>query len=576
MARKGHDTQREIEKKLAELGIEAEVIQADQNKGNKLTLLKAFELLLEKSKDSGLTPSLLNRSKQLTDYLCPKLDITPIQAVFLSVVLNGDRDEFVTMTEISRTLACSNLHLLNHLEELDELERKQLLLCYRRRDDHGYRVPMAVIDAFKANQKYERPSMSDLNIDRLFVQLDELYNKRDDNEISLGLLGSELNNLIDNNQQLQFCRMLKSYKLEDDDLTLLVYFAHKLVNDNDDAIILSQFSDVFEHTGMFRSHRNLFRTGRHVLLTSELVEPNNEQGMFDGMSFHLTSHTKRTLLAELDIEVDTSAKDRGLTSHTDIVAKPMYYNPNEQKQVDRLQALLDERRYADIAQRLKDKGMRTGFTCLFYGSPGTGKTETVLQLARHTGRDIMQVNITEIKSKWVGDSEKNIKAVFDRYRRAVKDCDVAPILLFNEADAVLGVRKEGADQAVEKMENAIQNIILQEMENLQGIMIATTNLTGSLDKAFERRFLYKIKFDKPSVEAKRSIWRSMIPELSEAQADELAQEYAFSGGQIENIARKKAVDDIINGTEDVDINAIRDYCDSELIDNQCVRVGFCA
>jgi SpoVK/Ycf46/Vps4 family AAA+-type ATPase len=113
--------------------------------------------------------------------------------------------------------------------------------------------------------------------------------------------------------------------------------------------------------------------------------------------------------------------------------------------------------------------------------------------------------ISETKSKWFGESEKRIKAVFDRYHGLVKEKGIAPILLFNEADAVLGKRREltqsrlGPDQT----ENAIQNIILQEMENLNGILIATTNMTVNLDKVFERRFLYKIEFDKPDTEAKK-------------------------------------------------------------------------
>ena len=118
-----------------------------------------------------------------------------------------------------------------------------------------------------------------------------------------------------------------------------------------------------------------------------------------------------------------------------------------------------------------------------------------------------------------------------------------------EADAVLGIRQEGASQAVEKMENSIQNIILQEMEQLDGIMIATTNLTQNLDKAFERRFLYKIEFEKPSTEAKSRIWRSMIPTLDERTAAMLAARYDFSGGQIENIARKRTIDIILQGAE---------------------------
>ena len=99
------------------------------------------------------------------------------------------------------------------------------------------------------------------------------------------------------------------------------------------------------------------------------------------------------------------------------------------------------------------------------------------------------------------------------------------------------------------MENSIQNIILQEMEDLEGILIATTNLTANLDKAFERRFLYKIKFEKPSQEAKKQIWKAMMPELSEADARYLASKFEFSGAQIENIVRKKTIQSILYGSE---------------------------
>lgn len=99
---------------------------------------------------------------------------------------------------------------------------------------------------------------------------------------------------------------------------------------------------------------------------------------------------------------------------------------------------------------------------------------------------------------WVGESEKNIKGIFDDYKKEVKQLAKAPILLFNEADAIIGKRQVGAERAVEKMENSIQNIILQEIEQLDGILIATTNLAENMDKAFERRFLYKIQFEKPA------------------------------------------------------------------------------
>jgi SpoVK/Ycf46/Vps4 family AAA+-type ATPase len=177
---------------------------------------------------------------------------------------------------------------------------------------------------------------------------------------------------------------------------------------------------------------------------------------------------------------------------------------------------------------------------------------------------------------WVGESEKNIKQVFDNYRAKVKESNIAPILLFNEADAVIGKRQEGAEKAVDKMENSIQNIILQEMETLDGILIATTNLAQNMDKAFERRFLYKIKFEKPTVEARISMWREMIPVLKEEEARVLAAKYDFSGGQIENIARHYTIGNILHGDPENIIEELSTYCDSERLEAKGTRkIGFC-
>jgi SpoVK/Ycf46/Vps4 family AAA+-type ATPase len=228
-----------------------------------------------------------------------------------------------------------------------------------------------------------------------------------------------------------------------------------------------------------------------------------------------------------------------------------------------------------VRKRLVEKGMRTGFACLFHGAPGTGKTETVYQIARATGRDIMMVDISETKSMWFGESEKKIKEVFDRYKEFVKQSEIAPILLFNEADAVINKRQEldGSSRSVDKTTNAIQNIILQEVESLDGIMIATTNFTQTLDKAFERRFLYKIECEKPNIEAKKSIWQSIIPTLTAADAATLATRYDFSGGQIENIARKCTVDSIISGSEP-DLEKLEFYCKNELLTKNRQPIGF--
>ena len=148
-------------------------------------------------------------------------------------------------------------------------------------------------------------------------------------------------------------------------------------------------------------------------------------------------------------------------------------------------------------------------------------------------------------------------------------------MLFNEADAIFGMRKNGAQSAVDKMENSIQNIILQEMENLSGILIATTNLECNLDSAFERRFLYKLRFERPDSNVRAKIWRSMVKGLRLKDAITLSERYELSGGQIENVARKHTINHILFGSKTKLIDALSSYCDSErILQQSSSRVGF--
>ena len=219
--------------------------------------------------------------------------------------------------------------------------------------------------------------------------------------------------------------------------------------------------------------------------------------------------------------------------------------------------------------------MRKGFNCIFYGAPGTGKTASVYELARQSGRDIFSVDVSKIKSKWVGESEKSVKGIFQMYKKLCASRPRVPILLFNEADAIFGKRNENPERSVDKMNNAMQNILLQGMEDLDGILIATTNLEGSLDPAFERRFIYKVKFDMPSKEQREKMWKSMIPELDDVQAGLLAKDYTFSGGQIENIARKSAVEYVLSGKE-VSLSVLQKFCGEEMLQGKSHRnkIGF--
>lgn len=134
----------------------------------------------------------------------------------------------------------------------------------------------------------------------------------------------------------------------------------------------------------------------------------------------------------------------------------------------------------------------------------------------------------------------------------------------------------GAERAVEKMENSIQNIILQEIEQLDGILIATTNLAENMDKAFGRRFLYKIQFEKPDLNCRTQIWQAMILPLNDADASYLAGKYDFSGGEIENIARHFTIQSILHGQPENMVKSLVEFCENERLEGSRTKrkIGF--
>ena len=461
------------------------------------------------------------------------------------------------------------------MNEIDVLDKRELVRCSREDKRMRYRVPMEVIEAFKNNKRYTPKDCSGLSCQELFDEIQEVFELRDNKELTYELTVDKIKHLFDCNTHLLYVQKVKSYKLYEDDEMLLVLFSHLFVNNNDDCIGFNDIDFLYERF-IWNMTRSDLKQGEHILQEKKLIEYSNNDGFADRDSFRITTEAKRALFSELDlVSMNQEKKRNDVVKAEEITPKKLFYGDNISSQIDELGKLLDDAQYKEIRKRMKDTGFRCGFTCLFYGAPGTGKTETALQLARRTGRDIVQVNISQIKSMWVGESEKNIKHVFDNYRTKVRECNITPILLFNEADAIIGKRQEGAERAVDKMENSIQNIILQEMESLDGILIATTNLAQNMDKAFERRFLYKIKFEKPTVEARMSMWHEMIPVLNEDDTRILANKYDFSGGQIENIARHYTIGNILHGESANIIDTISAYCDSERLNaKEMHKIGF--
>ncbi len=340
----------------------------------------------------------------------------------------------------------------------------------------------------------------------------------------------------------------------------------------------STLSDIFDSEDRYLIAKQMLDE-THDLFKDGYLEFVNKGNVADA-TITLTEKAKKLVLGEKATLFEDAINRRNLITNSNIKEKKLFYSEQNQKEIDRLKKALQEDKLHGIQKRLAEDGLPVGIAILLYGAPGTGKTESVMQIAKATGRDIVHVDISEAKSAWFGESEKLIKKIFTSYKHECESAEKKgipmPILLFNEADALIAKRKDSSTGNCAQTENAIQNIILEELENLKGIFIATTNLASNMDSAFERRFLFKIKFENPSIEAKTSIWMNKLSWLDKNSAMDFAQSYDFSGGQIDNIVRKIALNEVINGKRPA-ISEIHDMCKCEKIENPngTKRVGFC-
>lgn len=264
----------------------------------------------------------------------------------------------------------------------------------------------------------------------------------------------------------------------------------------------------------------------------------------------------------INIEFKEEVKNKNLLYPEQIKKNKLIYNPSELEAIARIDGVLVEKSFQKLKSNLTSNNLPEGITCLLYGEPGTGKTATVYELARKHKRAVFKVEISETKSMWYGESQKLVKKIFTDYYEAKEKEKRCPILLFNEADAIIGKRKVGGNASTSETENAIQNILLEELENFKGILFATSNLVMNLDTAFERRFLFKVKYAKPSLQNAAAIWKIKLPNITKEQAMELAINFPFSGGEIDNIVRKYIMEHVLHG-ERPSFETIISFCNQE-------------
>ena len=218
-------------------------------------------------------------------------------------------------------------------------------------------------------------------------------------------------------------------------------------------------------------------------------------------------------------------------------------HPETRKTLEALMRQMDKK----VVERLKKWGIkkRRGVDArvIFYGPPGTGKTMTALSLAKSLKKPVLSFDCSKILSMYVGESEKNVRKIFDTFKELSQKAKTEPVLLLNEADQFLSARSNAPGSSADKMHNQMQNIFLEQIENFEGLLIATTNLLDTIDPAFSRRFNYKIEFKKPTFAERVKLWEMMLPKEAEYEEGfdvrKLAH-YDLTGGQINLVIKNTA------------------------------------
>ena len=538
---------------------------------------KTMACVYEAIKDSKLkikpTQQYTEAMKKLQDLY--KLNQTQIWILCLTCERHFDEDDTTIMKNLAEAIKLSAMSIINWKPEIEALIQNGFLDWRRCNCDFGPSSDFC--DTLYNNTEFIPHSKREFDDIDFLNYFADRYESRRREDMSSYAIQRELAQYEQKHKNLEMIKRVRA-ELDTQNSRFFLYDVANDVLQGSESNLNSTIADLYDG-GRRYSVATAMMEESHELFQKKLIEFTNKGNLSDAC-ITLTDKGKKLVLGEKAFLFEDSISDKNLIKTDSIKEKKLFYSPENQKEIDRLKNALKEDTLKNIQKRLKDDGLPVGVAVLLYGAPGTGKTESVMQIAKETGRSIVHVDISEAKSAWFGESEKRIKKIFTSYKHA---CEIAekkeepmPILLFNEADALISKRKDSNAGNVAQTENAIQNIILEELENLKGIFIATTNLASNMDTAFERRFLFKIKFENPSTEAKTSIWLNKLNWLCEKDAVEFARDYDFSGGQIDNIVRKIAMNEVITGERPA-ISEIHAMCRCEKIDNPdgAKKVGFC-
>ncbi len=333
------------------------------------------------------------------------------------------------------------------------------------------------------------------------------------------------------------CKKLKEYDLTVVELYACLYSLGNFVTYNNKTFELNLLARYMTKVSFLEFFYHV-SNGSSELIKEKLWIAKPDR-FSDEVSVKLTNKSLSILFPDWEIDQDVSkikvTNDKYqegfvLYQPDELSNVPLYYNTQNQKFKDRIELILNN--------TTKDRLSANSISLMISGYPGTGKTAFAKKLCRDLGLTLMYVEVSEVQTKFIGETEQNVHKLFSQYRKLWEKSEKPVVLLFNECDQLFG-KKIQVEKSSDMYSNAIQSQLLNEMENFTGILIATCNSTDNFEEAFKRRFLFHTVFEKPDYDTRKLIWNGINgawtqnPEL----LDSISQ-YELTGAQIDNVLKK--------------------------------------
>ncbi len=404
-------------------------------------------------------------------------------------------------------------------------------------------------DQFFRIELYQKMSVIRQNVHEHSLGIDRLQNK-------LKLLEKRIDERVaQTDEELVLDRFFKQKKMNNYEQVIFIALLREEYSSTD--ISLREMNTLIDLISLDEyeriKNRSLLEDGSN-LIENNIIDYEEMLNPFGGISraFYIVDEVLQSIIHPQKTKKVTRLKLNALIEEQDIfeLVEPesslddVVLNPKTRETLENLMRQVDKEVVARLVKwGIKQKKSGIDARIIFYGAAGTGKTMTAYSLAKSLKRQVLAFDCSKILSMYVGESEKNVRKIFDTFYELSEKTKTEPILLLNEADQFLGSRSSGNITGSDQMHNQMQNIFLEQIENFRGMLIATTNLLENIDSAFSRRFNYKIEFKKPDYEQRVQLWEKMLPKEAPYEEnfnkEELA-EYSLTGGQINLIVKNTA------------------------------------